>query len=108
MAKKIKNEIKKFLEENKEINEKIKKIKDIDVIYNCIPNKALKGIKEINIKNNNIIIKTNSPSWKQEFYFLKKEIMKKIDKNLRYYSDLKITILWIKKQQTIKQKTSQY
>ena len=33
MAKKIKNEIKKFLEENKEINEKIKKIKDIDVIY---------------------------------------------------------------------------
>ena len=40
MAKKIKNEIKKFLEENKDINEKIKKIKDIDVIYKCIPNKA--------------------------------------------------------------------
>ena len=44
MAKKRKNEIKKFLEEKKNINEKIKKIKDIDVIYNCIPIKALKGI----------------------------------------------------------------
>ena len=93
MAKKIKDEIKKLLEENKEISEKIKKIKDIDVIYSCIPSKALKGVKEININNNNIIIKTNTPSWKHEFYFLKKEIMKKIDKNLRYYSDLKITIL---------------
>ena len=93
MAKKIKNEIKKFLEENKEIKEKIKKVKNIDMVYSCIPSKVLKGVKQINIKDNNIIIKTKTPSWRQELYFLKKEIMKKIDKNFRNYSDFKITIL---------------
>ena len=53
MAKTIKDEIKKLLEENSEINEKIKTIKDVDVIYSCIPSKALKGVKEINIKKTN-------------------------------------------------------
>ena len=93
MAKKLKDEIKTFLENNTEVKEKIKQIENIEKIYNCIPKKVLKGIKQIDIKSNNIIIKTNTPSWKQEIYFLKKEIMKKIDKNFRNYSDFKITIL---------------
>ena len=93
MTKKIKEEIKKFLNNNKELKEKIKKIEEIDKIYASLPKKILKGINQIDIKNNNIIIKTNTPSWKQEIYFLKKEIMKKIDKNFRNYSDFKITIL---------------
>jgi hypothetical protein len=93
MAKKLKDEIKTFLDNNTELSEKIKQIENIEKVYKCIPNKILKGIKQIDIKDNNIIIKTNTPSWKQEIYFLKKEIMKKIDKNFRNYSDLKITIL---------------
>ena len=93
MAKKLKDEIKTFLDNNTELKEKIKKIENVEKVYQCMPNKILKGIKQIDIKDNNIIIKTNTPSWKQEIYFFKKEIMKKIDKNFRNYSDLKITIL---------------
>ena len=93
MAKKLKDEIKTFLDNNTELKEKIKQIENIEKVYTCMPNKILKGIKQIDIKDNNIIIKTNTPSWKQEIYFLKKEIMKKIDKNFRNYKDLKITIL---------------
>ena len=58
-----------------------------------IPKKTQKGIEKITIKNTTIIIKTKSPSWRQEIEFMKKEIIKKIDKNFRNYGVNKITIL---------------
>ena len=53
------------------------------------------SIKEFYNKNERtkIIIKTKSPSWRQEFEFIKKEIIKKIDKKFRNYNINKITIL---------------
>ena len=89
MIKVLKNEIKKFVEQHPQIKEE----KKITSIMKIIPKKTQKGIEKITIKNTTIIIKTKSPSWRQEIEFMKKEIIKKIDKNFRNYGVDKITIL---------------
>ena len=73
--------------------EEIKDEKTTTSIMKIIPKKTQKGIEKITIKNTTIIIKTKSPSWRQEIEFMKKEIIKKIDKNFRNYGVDKITIL---------------
>jgi len=89
MIKVLKNEIKKFVEQHPQIKEE----KKITSIMKTIPKKTQKGIEKITIKNTTIIIQTKSPSWRQEIEFMKKEIIKKIDKNFRNYGVNKITIL---------------
>tara|TARA_Y100000814_G_scaffold203479_1_gene150006 strand:+ start:150 stop:419 length:270 start_codon:yes stop_codon:yes gene_type:complete len=89
MIKVLKNEIKKFLEQHPQIKDE----KKTTSIMKIIPKKTQKGIEKITIKNTTIIIKTKSPSWRQEIEFMKKEIIKKIDKNFRNYGVDKITIL---------------
>tara|TARA_Y100001970_G_scaffold119884_1_gene148679 strand:- start:679 stop:948 length:270 start_codon:yes stop_codon:yes gene_type:complete len=89
MIKKLEKEIKTYL--NKNI--KIKEAQQASQVEKIIPQKLQKGIEEITIKNTKIIIKTKSPSWRQEFEFIKKEIIKKIDKKFRNYNINKITIL---------------
>ncbi len=93
MAKTIKEEIKKYLNTNLETKNIIKQSQAQKEIMKCLPQNIIKGVKNIEVKNNTIIITTTSPSWRQEINFLKKEIMKKIHKNFRNYRDLKITIL---------------
>ena len=93
MAKTIKEEIKKYLNTNLETKNIIKQSQAQKEIIKCLPQNTTKGVKNIEVKNNTIIITTTSPSWRQEINFLKKEIMKKIHKNFRNYRDLEITIL---------------
>tara|TARA_B100001123_G_C15007647_1_gene906195 strand:+ start:196 stop:465 length:270 start_codon:yes stop_codon:yes gene_type:complete len=89
MIKKLDSEINKYLNKNP----KIKEAQKTTQIQKIIPKKLQKGIDEIIIKNTTIIIKTKSPSWRQEIEFFKKEIIKKIDKKFRNYRIEKITIL---------------
>tara|TARA_Y100001970_G_scaffold285512_1_gene405493 strand:- start:905 stop:1174 length:270 start_codon:yes stop_codon:yes gene_type:complete len=89
MIKKLDKEINKYLDKNP----KIKEAQKTTQIEKTIPKKLQKGINEITIKNTTIIIKTKSPSWRQEIEFFKKEIIKKIDKKFRNYRIEKITIL---------------
>ena len=93
MAKDLKKEIITFFKNNPTAESAVKEEKIIEDIYSCLPKKITKGIKDVFLKNHTIIIKTTTPSWRQEIIFLKKEIMKKIHKNFRNYRDLKITIL---------------
>ncbi len=89
MIKSLKKEIKNYINKNKTL-------KQVDVqkkIEKTLPQKIKPGIEKITIKENIIIIKTKTPSWRQETEFFKKEIMKKIDKNFRNYRIEKITIL---------------
>tara|TARA_B100001113_G_C20767926_1_gene473912 strand:- start:144 stop:413 length:270 start_codon:yes stop_codon:yes gene_type:complete len=89
MIKELKNEIDRFVENHPQIKEE----KKITSIMKIIPKQTQKGIEKITIKNRTIIIKTKSPSWRQDIEFIKKEIIKKIDKNFRNYGIEKITIL---------------
>ena len=91
--KNIKTEIKKYLNENIDTQNKINKNRNEQKILESLPKNIKKGIKDIEIKNQTIYIKTKTPSWRQEIEFFKKEIMKKIDKNFRNYRIEKITIL---------------
>jgi len=93
MIKKIKEEIKNYIKTNKEINKGLQKIKHEEEIFKIIPEKIKKGIKEIKIEKESLKIITHSPSWRQEILFFKKEIMKKIGKNLANYTIKKIIIL---------------
>ena len=93
MAKDLKKEKKIFFKNNPSAENALKEEKIIEDIYSCLPKKTTKGIKDIFLKNHTIIIKTTTPSWRQEIIFLKKEIIKKIHKNFRNYRDVKITIL---------------
>ena len=93
MTKIIKQEIEKYLNKNPQIRKPLKENESIEKINQCIPLKIKKGIKEIVLKNNKITIKTKTPSWRQEINFFKKEIIKKIHKKFRNYSEIKITIL---------------
>ena len=93
MAKEIKAEIKKFLKTNTPFSSFVEKEKEEENLLSCVPLKLKQGIKDITIKNDKIIIKTNTPSWRQEINFYKKEIMKKIHKKFRNYRDIKVTIL---------------
>jgi len=89
MIKKLQEEINKYVNKNP----KIKEAQKTQKLQKAIPLKLQKGIEEITIKNTTIIIKTKSPSWRQEITFFKKEIIKEIDKNFRNYNINKITIL---------------
>tara|TARA_B100001750_G_C15364984_1_gene524232 strand:+ start:500 stop:781 length:282 start_codon:yes stop_codon:yes gene_type:complete len=93
MNKPLKKEIEKYIEARPQIKEAIESEKISAEIIEKIDKKLIKGIKEIIIKNETIIIKTKSPSWRQEIGFFKKEIIEKIDKKSRNYSIKKITIL---------------
>ena len=93
MPKEIKTEIKKYLNQNNKLSKGLYTEGKTEAVLKCIPKNLKEGIKEILIKKQQIIIKTTTPSWRQEINFLKKEIMKKIHKNFRNYSDSKITIL---------------
>ena len=89
MIKSLKKEIKNYINKNQTL-------KEVDIqkkIEKILPQKIKPGIEKITIKEKMIIIKTKTPSWRQETEFLKKEIMKKIDKNFRNYRIEKITIL---------------
>ena len=93
MPKEIKIEIEKYLKQNQKISKGLYRENKAKEVLKCIPKNLKEGIKDVLIKNKQIIIKTTTPSWRQEINFLKKEIMKKIQKNFRNYSDSKITIL---------------
>ena len=89
MIKSLKKEIKNYINKNQAL-------KEADVqkkIEKILPQKIKPGIEKITIKEKIVIIKTKTPSWRQETEFFKKEIMKKIDKNFRNYRIEKITIL---------------
>ena len=89
MIKSLKKEIKNYINKNQAL-------KEVDVqkkIEKILPQKIKPGIEKITIKEKIVIIKTKTPSWRQETEFFKKEIMKKIDKNFRNYRIEKITIL---------------
>ena len=89
MIKSLKKEIKNYINKNQTL-------KEVDVqkkIEKILPQKIKPGIEKITIKEKIVIIKTKTPSWRQETEFFKKEIMKKIDKNFRNYRIEKITIL---------------
>ena len=93
MIKKIKEEIKQYIKANKDLEKGIQKTREIEEIFKIIPEKIKKGIKEIKIEKESIKIITQSPSWRQEILFFKKEIIKKIDKKSPNYTIKKIIIL---------------
>jgi len=93
MIKKIKQEIKTYIEKNEDLKKGLQKIEKEQEIFKIIPQKIKKGIKEIKIEKKSIKIITHSPSWRQELLFFKKEIIKKIDKKLPNYTIEKIIIL---------------
>ena len=89
MIKNIKKELEKYI--NKNQNLKAAQIQT--KIETVLPKKIQPGVEKITIKEKTLIIKTKTPSWRQETEFFKKEIMKKIDKKFRNYRIEKITIL---------------
>ena len=89
----IKDEVKKYLQTNTEVEKKINKTKKEQEIMKIIPKKFQKGIEKIEIKNNTIYIKTKTPSWRQEITLFKKEIIEIIPKKVRNYTSSKIIIL---------------
>ena len=89
MIKDFKKELDIFIKKNKNI----KKNTSLSEIEKILPKNILKGVKNIDIKKNTIIIKTKNPSWRQETVFLKKEIMKKIVEKVPNYDIKKIIIL---------------
>ena len=91
--KNIKTEIKKYLNENIDTQNKINKNRNEQKILESLPKNIKKGIKGIEIKNQTIYIKTKTPSWRQETTILKKEILEKIHKKVRNYTISKIIIL---------------
>ena len=89
MIKSLKKEIKNYINKNQTL-------KEVDVqknIEKILPQKIKPGIEKITIKEKMIIIKTKTPSWRQETEFFKKEIIKKIDKKSPNYTIKKIIIL---------------
>ena len=93
MSKSLKKEIKSYIQNNPILKKGLEKTSLEKEIMKKIPQKIKKGIKEIKIEKESLKIITLSPSWRQETLFLKKEIMKKIHKNLANYSIEKIIIL---------------
>ena len=93
MIKNIKNEIEKLFSKNKTLQKGLEQNIKIKKVLESIPATLQKGITKITLKENTITIKTKTPSWRQEFLFFKKEIIKKIVKNYPNYNELKITIL---------------
>ena len=91
--KKLNTEIKKYLNQSSERKTKINEKKYEKKVFEIIPKKIQKGIKEVEIKNQTIYIKTKTPSWRQETTVLKKEILEKIHKKVRNYTISKIIIL---------------
>ena len=89
MIKELDKEILKYINRNP----KIKNYQKSDKIKKIIPKNLHKGIIDISIKNTQLIIKTKSPSWRQEISFLKKEIIKKIDKKVSNYGIKEIKVL---------------
>ena len=69
--KNIKTEIKKYLNENIDTQSKINKNRNEQKILDSLPKNLKKGIKDIEIKNQTIYIKTKTPSWRQETTILK-------------------------------------
>ena len=93
MTKSIKKEIEKFLQNTPQILV-AKKEKEIEkFLREFFLKKEIKTTLKIHLKNNTIIIKTKSPSWRQELLFFKKEIIQKINKKLRNYTIEKVVIL---------------
>ena len=93
MLKKIKEELKQYIETNKDFKKELQKYKEEEEFFKIIPEKIKKGIKEIKIEKESIKIITKSPSWRQEILFFKIEIIKKIDKKSPNYTIKKIIIL---------------
>ena len=93
MSKSLKKEIKAYIQKNISLKKEIENIALEKEIMKKIPQKIKKGIKEIKIEKESLKIITHSPSWRQETLFFKKEIMKKIHKNLANYTIEKIIIL---------------
>tara|TARA_B100001287_G_scaffold239641_1_gene213630 strand:+ start:311 stop:580 length:270 start_codon:yes stop_codon:yes gene_type:complete len=89
MIKELDKEILKYINRNP----KIKNYQKSEKIKKIIPKNLHKGIIEISIKSTQLIIKTKSPSWRQEISFLKKEIIKKIDKKVSNYGIKEIKVL---------------
>ena len=93
MSKSLKKEIKSYIQKNPSHKKELENVTLEKEIMKKIPEKIKKGIKEIKIEKESLKITTHSPSWRQETLFLKKEIMKKIHKNLPNYTIEKIIIL---------------
>ncbi|MBJ47719.1 MAG: hypothetical protein CMG59_00875 [Candidatus Marinimicrobia bacterium] len=89
MIKELDKEILKYINRNP----KIKNYQKSEKIKKIIPKNLHRGIVEISIKSTQLIIKTKSPSWRQEISFLKKEIIKKIDKKVSNYGIKEIKVL---------------
>tara|TARA_B100000927_G_scaffold177593_1_gene143023 strand:+ start:344 stop:655 length:312 start_codon:yes stop_codon:yes gene_type:complete len=103
MIKELDKEILKYINRNP----KIKNYQKSEKIKKIIPKNLHRGIIEISIKSTQLIIKTKSPSWRQEgdlvfikspswrqeISFLKKEIIKKIDKKVSNYGIKEIKVL---------------
>ena len=89
MIKELDKEILKYINRNP----KIKNYQKTEKIKKVIPKNLHKGIVEISIKTTQLIIKSKSPSWRQEISFLKKEIIKKIDKKVPNYGIKEIKVL---------------
>ena len=89
MIKELDKEILKYINRNS----KIKNYQRTEKIKKIIPKNLHRGIIEISIKSTQLIIKTKSPSWRQEISFLKKEIIKKIDKKVSNYGIKEIKVL---------------
>tara|TARA_B100001057_G_C22428478_1_gene786480 strand:- start:97 stop:366 length:270 start_codon:yes stop_codon:yes gene_type:complete len=89
MIKELDKEILKYINRNS----KIKNYQKTEKIKKIIPKNLHRGIIEISIKSTQLIIKTKSPSWRQEISFLKKEIIKKIDKKVSNYGIKEIKVL---------------
>ena len=69
MIKSLKKEIKNYINKNQAL-------KEVDVqkkIEKILPQKIKPGIEKITIKEKIVIIKTKTPSWRQETEFFKKE-----------------------------------
>ena len=89
MIKELDKEILKYINRNP----KIKNYQKSEKIKKIIPKNLHRGIIEISVKSTQLIIKTKSPSWRQEISFLKKEIIKKIDKKVSNYGIKEIKVL---------------
>ena len=89
MIKELDKEILKYINRNP----KIKNYQKTEKIKKVIPKNLHKGIVEISIKTTQLIIKSKSPSWRQEISFLKKEIIKKIDEKVSNYGIKEIKVL---------------
>lgn len=71
-------------------------------LWKEIVGKTVSTVTEVKkVENGVLLIKTQSPTWRQELYMQKKEIIKKINRKIGSRAIKEIRFIWVNKQTTI-------